>query len=146
MAQTYKHGEKVRRWTYKWDYVPNPNYNPHMKFSKDSDCWYFFDNRKDEFIRAQTDEKVYYGEPYRFRCDPLPGGGRWNKKGGWSKYDRNKGSGKCWKREWYKARDYAKEIYEEYGITFKNSDQIPYKHGHNGDRSWKRTKKKKQWM
>jgi hypothetical protein len=139
----YKHGEVVKNWRYRWGYIQNPDYNPHLQFRKD-DYW-FRDPRLDEFVRGQTNERIYYGEVYRFRMDPISRCSK-NRKGRWSKYDRNKGSGKCWKREWYAARADAKEIYEEYGITFKNSKQIPYRQGYNHQHGWKRSKKKKQWM
>jgi hypothetical protein len=128
--QKYKHGEKIYNWRYKWDYVRNPDYNPNRFFSGP------------EFNVEKTDVRVYYGDAYRFRMDPVIGGWR---RGNWTKFS-NKGSGKCWKREWYAARVDAKVIYEDYGITFKNSKRIDFKHGYNQDRSWKRSKKKKQWM
>jgi hypothetical protein len=67
------------------------------------------------------------------------------KNGNWKRYGNNRGSGKCWKREWYAARVDRKEIIEEYNISYKLPDQIPYKYGYWIKKSWKRTKKEHQW-
>lgn len=127
--QKYKHGEKVRNWRWGYEEIENPNWK--------WNCW------ERRYIFVETGQRRYYGPAYRFRMDPVTSS---YKNGAWTKYNNNKGAGKCWKREWYAARLDAKECYDEYGITFKVSDQIPYKYCHDTQRSWKRTKKRKQWM
>lgn len=141
----YKHGEKVQSWKYKWAYVPNPHYNPHLQYSGGCSWQFYGPNRTDETIWAETTEKVAYGVPYKFRCDPLPYGGSY-RNGGWTKYSANKGRGKAWKRSWHGANVDRMEVYNEYGITFKMPSRLDYKYCNDNPRSWKRTKKRCQWM
>lgn len=123
----YKYGEKVRNWRYKFvvDYV--------------SDDW--LTTRR---VYTYTGEKVYYGIPYLFRAEPVPGIHRYKPHMG--KKCGGNGKGTPWKKDFVKDRLYQREVLEEYGTTFTMPDKIPCKYGYNNDRSWKRTKKSKQWM
>lgn len=142
-----KHGEKTSRWFYAWEYVPNPDFNPHMKRAKVGDPWYFHDIRTQKTIRVQTSRKIYVGATYRFRCGPVPGIHHYRKS-----IDTKNGQcggnarGTPWKKAFVGDRIYQREIREEYGITFTMPDKIPHKYGWNSERGWKRSKKSKQWM
>jgi hypothetical protein len=130
----YKHGDKIRNWKYRYEWVPNQNRN--------IDNSWFTSRGNYEF----TDEKVYYGLTYRYRYDPVPYVHRYKSWHGTKCENNGHGKGTPWKKAYIRDKLYQQEIRKRYSITFTMSDFILYKYGSPQQYTWKRSKKSAQWM
>jgi len=96
-----------------------------------------------------TPVRYYYrrGGYFTFRKGPVPYAGS-HRNGCWHKYAGKHASRAAKKRAWYGDDIYRKEIFLEYGITFRMDNKEFHTNYHNGGkgRGWKRTRKEKQWM
>lgn len=86
-----------------------------------------------------------YDHERDFRKGPVPGIHHW-RNGSWLKYKGDHCGITPWKRSWYAARIERKECYDEYGVTFRRQKKIPHSYGEWPGKTWKRTRKEKQWM
>jgi hypothetical protein len=110
------------------DYVPNYEHD--------------FPKKKPYYNRWNINLKHYH-----YRNGPVPG--IHCHQSGWWRRSKNWHAGRsAMKRQWYRDEIYSKEVFEEFGITFKmdGRENHHYSGRNSKGKGWKRTRKKKQWM